>query len=52
MQFLFAAVKGVLALSVAMLFIDDARAQVPIEEDAGVITMTGTVEHTAVDHPL
>jgi hypothetical protein len=48
MQVLFAAVKGMMAFGVAMLFIDDARAQVPIEEDAGVITMTGTVEEIIV----
>ena len=48
MQILVAAVKGVLAFSVAMLFVDDARAQVPIEEDAGTITMTGTVEEIKV----
>lgn len=48
MQILFAAVKGLLAFSVAMLFIDDARAQVPIEEEAGTITMTGTVEEIKI----
>jgi hypothetical protein len=48
MQILVAAVKGVLAFSVAMLFVDDARAQVPIEEGAGTITMTGTVEEIKV----
>ena len=48
MQVLFAAMKGVLALGVAVLFINDARAQVPIEEDAGTITMTGTVEEIKV----
>jgi hypothetical protein len=48
MQVLFTAVKGFMALSVAMLFIDDARAQVPIEEEAGTITMTGTVEEIKV----
>jgi len=48
MQVLFAAVKGLLAFSVAMLFIDDARAQVPIEEEAGTITMTGTVEEIKI----
>ena len=47
MQVLFA-VKGVLALGVAVLFIGDARAQVPIEDDAGTITMTGTVEEIEV----
>lgn len=48
MQVLFAAVKGVLAFSVAMLFIGDARAQVPVEEEAGTITMTGTVEEIKI----
>lgn len=48
MQVLFATLKGVMALGVAMLFIDDARAQVPIEEDAGTLTMTGTVEEIIV----
>lgn len=48
MQILVAAVKGVLAFSVAMLFFDDARAQVPVEEDAGTITMTGTVEEIKI----
>jgi hypothetical protein len=48
MQILVAAVKGVLALSVAMLFVDDARAQVPVEEEAGTITMTGTVEEIKI----
>jgi hypothetical protein len=52
MQVLVAAVKGVLALGVAMLFIADARAQVPIEEDAGTITMTGTVEEIIVPERL
>lgn len=48
MKILVAAVKGVLAFSVAMLFFDDARAQVPVEEDAGTITMTGTVEEIKI----
>lgn len=48
MQVLFATVKGLMALGIAMLFIDDVRAQVPIEEDAGTITMTGTVEEIIV----
>lgn len=52
MQFLFTAVKGVLALSVAMLFIGDAKAQMQIEDDAGVITMTGTVELIEVPERL
>ena len=52
MQILFATVNGVLAFSVAMLFVADARAQVPIEEDAGVITMTGTVEEIEVPERL
>jgi len=52
MQVLFAAMKGVLAVGVAMLFIDDARAQVPIEDDSGTITMTGTVEEIKVPERL
>ena len=52
MQVLFAAMKGVLAFSVAMLFVADARAQVPIEDEAGVITMTGTVEEIIVPERL
>jgi hypothetical protein len=52
MQVLFATVKGVLAVAVAMLFVDDARAQVPIEEAAGVIKMTGTVEAIVVPERL
>jgi len=52
MQVVFAAVRGVLALGVAMLFIDDTRAQVPVEEEAGTITMTGTVEEIIVPERL
>jgi hypothetical protein len=52
MQVLFAAARGVLALSIAVLFIDDARAQVPVEEGSGVITMTGTVEDIEVPERL
>ncbi len=52
MQVLFAAVKGVLAVGVAMLFIGDARAQVPIEDESGTITMTGTVEEIEVPERL
>jgi hypothetical protein len=48
MQVLFAAMKGVMAVAIALIFIDDARAQVPIEEDSGTITMTGTVEEIKV----
>lgn len=48
MQILVAAARGVLAFGVAMLFVDDARAQVPIEEEAGTITMTGIVEEIIV----
>ncbi len=35
-----------------MVFSDDARAQVPIEDDAGSITMTGTVEEIEVPERL
>jgi hypothetical protein len=52
MQVLFAAVKGLLAVGVAVLFIDDARAQVPIEDEAGTITMTGTVEELVIPERL
>lgn len=52
MHVLFVAVKGVLAVGVAMLFISDARAQVPIEDEAGTITMTGTVEEIEVPERL
>jgi hypothetical protein len=48
MKVIVAAVKGVLAFSVAMLFVGDARAQVPVEEEAGTITMTGTVEEIKI----
>ena len=48
MQVLVTAMKGLMAFCVAALFIDDARAQVPIEEEAGTITMTGTVEEILV----
>lgn len=48
MQVLVTAMKGLMAFGVAALFIDDARAQVPIEEEAGTITMTGTVEEIEV----
>ncbi|MGH6736903.1 MAG: hypothetical protein ACRECX_12640 [Methyloceanibacter sp.] len=52
MQVLFAAVKGMLALGVAMIFADEARAQIPIEEEAGVIQMTGTVEAIEIPERL
>jgi hypothetical protein len=52
MQVLVAAVKGVLAFGVAMLVFDDARAQVQVEDQAGVITMTGTVEEIEVPERL
>ncbi|HUU26129.1 MAG TPA: hypothetical protein VMW68_11270 [Methyloceanibacter sp.] len=52
MQFFYTAMKGVLALGVAMLFIGDAKAQTQIEDDAGTITMTGTVELIEVPERL
>jgi len=52
MQVLFAAVRGVLALGIAVLFIHGARAQIPVEEGSGVITMTGTVEDIEVPERL
>lgn len=48
MQILVAVVKGMLAFSVAMLFVDNAIAQVPVEEEAGTITLTGTVEEIKI----
>lgn len=48
MQVLVAALKGLLVLGAAAIFVGDARAQVPIEEEAGTITMTGTVEEIIV----
>ena len=48
MQVLVTAMKGLMAFCGAALFIDDARAQVPIEEEAGTITMTGTVEEIEI----
>jgi hypothetical protein len=48
MRVFVAAVKGVFAVAVSLLFIDDLKAgPVEIEADAGVITMVATVE--AVD---
>jgi hypothetical protein len=45
MRVIVAAVKGVLAVAVSLLFIDDLKAgPVEVEADAGVITMVGTVE--------
>lgn len=52
MQFLYTAMKGVLALGVAMLFIGDAKAQTQIEDESGTITMTGTVEVIEVPERL
>jgi hypothetical protein len=52
MQVLATAVKAMMALGVAMLFVNGARAQVPVEEDAGTITMTGTVEEIEVPERL
>jgi len=48
MQVLVAAMRGLMAFGVAAVFINDARAQVPVEEEAGTITMTGTVEEIEV----
>jgi hypothetical protein len=45
MRVIVAAVKGVLAVAVSLLFIDDLKAgAVEVEADAGVITMVATVE--------
>jgi hypothetical protein len=48
MRVIVAAVKGVFAVAVSLLFLDDVKAgPVEVEADAGVITMVATVE--AVD---
>ena len=45
MQVLVAAVRGVFAIALSLIFIDDTRANpVEVEADAGVITMVATVE--------
>ena len=45
MQVLVAVVRGVFAIALSLIFIDDSRANpVQIESDAGVITMVATVE--------
>lgn len=48
MRILVATVRGVLAIAIGVLFIGQANAQVPVEEDAGVIKMTGTVEEIVI----
>lgn len=48
MQVFVAAMRGLMALGVAAFFVNGASAQVPIEEEAGTITMTGTVEEIVV----
>ena len=52
MQFLYIAMKGALALGVAMLFIGEAKAQRQISDESGTITMTGTVEVIEVPERL
>ena len=52
MQFLYTAMKGALALGVAMLFIGEAKAQRQISDESGTITMTGTVEVIEVPERL
>lgn len=48
MQGLSTALKGVLAFGVALFVVAGANAQIPIEEEAGTITMTGTVEEIKI----
>lgn len=48
MQIVYAAVRGVLVFGIAMFFVDDTRAQIPVEDEAGTITMTGTVQEIIV----
>lgn len=48
MQVFVAAMRGLMAFGVAAIFVTGASAQVPVEEEAGTITMTGTVEEIVV----
>jgi hypothetical protein len=52
MQVLFPAVRGMLALSIALLVVHGARAQVQVEDGSGVITMTGTFKDIEVPERL
>lgn len=50
MQVLVAVARGVLAIAVSLIFIDDTKAgPVELESDAGVITATTTATVEAVD---
>jgi len=48
MRVLVATVRGVLAIAAAVLFIGQSNAQVPVEEEAGVIKITGTVQEIVI----
>jgi hypothetical protein len=48
MRVLVATVRGVLAVAAAILFIAQANAQVQIEQESGVIKLTGTVEEIVI----
>jgi len=48
MQILDAAIKGLMACGITLLFAGETRAQMPVEEDSGTITMTGTVEEIEI----
>ncbi|MEX1061295.1 MAG: hypothetical protein WED13_09790, partial [Methyloceanibacter sp.] len=53
MQVLVAAARGTFALALSLIFIDDTKANpVQIESDAGVISMTATVEAIDVTNQL
>ena len=53
MRVIVAAVKGVLAVAVSLLFLDDLKAgPVEVEADAGVITMVATVEAIDVTNQI
>ena len=53
MQVLVAAARGAFALALSLIFIDDTKANpVQIESDAGVISMTATVEAIDVTQQL
>ena len=48
MRVLFTAAKSFMAVGIAIFFVDDARAQMPVADESGLITMTGTVEKIEV----
>ena len=48
MQILDGTMKGFMACGITMLLAGATRAQMPVEEDSGTITMTGIVEQIEI----